>query len=138
MAAASANLDGIEAKLAANRARPTPSWPGRSGNRESVSFFEAMQLAQSCLNVGLLIAIIVIRRIGKDEIRRGQSALRAEKERLGAHIVAVEKKTDDALKRLHDAELGIAGIRPQLESLSMCASASCKTRWVGARRATTW
>jgi hypothetical protein len=84
-----------------------------------VSFFEAMQLAQGCLNVGLLIAIIVIRRIGKDEIRRGQSALRAEKERLAAHIVAVEKKTDDALKRLHDAELGIAGIRPQLESLSV-------------------
>jgi hypothetical protein len=75
-------------------------------------------IVESTALLALLIAMIALRRIGKDEIARSKGALRAESARLWEAMGTATAKGDEALRRIHEAEIGLARVSPQLDSLA--------------------
>lgn len=78
----------------------------------------AVEIVQGCVLVGLLIAVILMNRAASEEKRRTKSALGAVERRLETSIGEVTALCHSVDGRMREAELGLAGIKPQLEHLS--------------------
>jgi small-conductance mechanosensitive channel len=76
------------------------------------------RVAEGCLLLALIVAIIAFRHIGKSEVARVRSGLGAVERRLGEADAELKRQTEELQQKAREAELGLARINPQLDSLS--------------------
>jgi len=84
-----------------------------------------IEVLQGCASLGLLIFLLYLRSALAEERRRARSQAGAIEDRfkqefgrLSERLAGTDELARKTVDRVHDAEVGIAGIEPQLQHLS--------------------